>query len=54
MIPRMIEEASKPLLENPVFEKELHVFLFENPHPHPHPHPHPVESAVRVKRAYDE
>lgn len=48
LIPRMIEEASKPLLENPVFEKELHVFLFENPHPHP------VESAVRVKRAYDE
>lgn len=46
LIPRMIEEASKPLLENPVFEKELHVFLFENPHP--------VESAVRVKRAYDE
>jgi hypothetical protein len=46
LIPRMIEEASKPLLENPVFEKELHVFLFENLHP--------VESAVRVKRAYDE
>lgn len=29
----MIEEASNPLLENPVFDKELHVFLFENPHP---------------------